>query len=107
MDKQAILDNNKKHQKNNLDERERKVYNRSFGLGAVTVGILCLVFSIYKALTHQPFYEYVSIITAYLATTNLYQFVMIKRIPYLITGIAAAAAAVWGGFMFFQVCDWS
>lgn len=102
MDKREILEQNKKNRKNNLDERERKIYNLSFGLGAVTVGVLCLLFSVYKALAHQPFFEFVTIITAYLATTFIYQFISIKRIPYLLAGLLTGAAAVWSAVMFFS-----
>ena len=69
MDKKEILAKNKRKSRNSLDEREQRVYNASFGLGAVAVGILCLVFSVYRAIHFQPFYEFVAIITAYLCTT--------------------------------------
>lgn len=103
MDKKEILEKNKEKNRNTLDEREQRVYNFSFGLGAVIVGILCLVFSVYKALHFEPFYEYVAIITAYLCTTFLYQFRNLKRFPYLIAGIVTGAAAVGCTVMFFMV----
>ena len=103
MDKKEILEKNKKQNRSGHDEREQRVYNFSFGLGAVIVGVLCLVFSIYKALHHQAFYEFVTIITAYLCTTFIYQFIKLKNKGYFIagagTGLAAAACLV----MFFLV----
>ena len=103
MDKKEILEQNKKKNRNALDEREQKIYNVSFGLGAVVVGILCLVFSIFRAIHFQPFYEFVAIITAYLCTTFFYQFKNIRRIPYLIAGIATAAVALGCMILFFMV----
>ncbi len=103
MDKKEILDKNKKQNRNNLDEREQKIYNTSFGLGAIVVGVLCLVFSIYKAIHHQMFYEFASIITAYLCTTFLYQFKNLKKSYYLIAGILTGIAAVLTAILFFMV----
>ena len=103
MDKQQILEQNKKKKRSGLDEREQKIYNVSFGLGAVVVGVLCLVFSIYRAVHFQAFYEFVSIITAYLCTTFLFFFKNIRRIPYLIAGIATGAAAFGCLILFFMV----
>ena len=101
MDKEEILQKNKQKSKNSLDEREQRVYNYSFGIGAVVVGILCLVFSIYRALNFQPFYEFVAIITAFLSTTFIYQFRSLRRIRYLAGGIAAGAASAACIIMFF------
>ena len=103
MDKKEILDKNKKQNRNNLDEREQRIYSTSFGLGAIVVGVLCLVFSIYKALHHQMFYEFASIITAYLCTTFLYQYKNIRKNIYLISGILTGIAAVLTALLFFMV----
>ena len=103
MDKKEILEQNKKKKRNTLDEREQKIYNFSFGLGAVAVGVLCLIFSVYRAVHFQAFYEFVSIITAYLCTTFIYQFKNIRKIPYLIAGIATGVAAFACAVLFFMV----
>ncbi len=103
MDKKEILAKNKRKTKNTLDEREQRIYNTSFGLGAVTVGVLCVAFSICKALNHEMFYEYVSIITAYLCTTFFYQYKNIKRPLYLIAGIITGVIAVTCMVLFFMV----
>ena len=103
MDKKEILEKNKEKNRNGLDEREQRVYNFSFGIGAVIVGILCLVFSVYKALNREPFYEYVAIITAYLCTTFVYQFKNLKRFRYLISGLVTGIAAVICIVLFFIV----
>ena len=103
MDKKEILEKNKEKNRNGLDEREQRVYNFSFGIGAVIVGILCLVFSVYKALNREPFYEYVAIITAYLCTTFVYQFKNLKRLRYLISGLVTGIAAVICIVLFFMV----
>ena len=103
MDKKEILEQNKKKNRKGLDEREQKIYNVSFGLGAVVVGILCLVFSVYRAIHFQPFYEFVAIITAYLCTTFFYQFKNIRGVHYLISGIVTALAAFGCMIMFFMV----
>ncbi|MBQ9461905.1 MAG: hypothetical protein IJU51_08355 [Clostridia bacterium] len=103
MDKKEILEKNKKKKRNSLDEREQRVYSSSFGMGAVVVGILCLVFSIYKAFHRETFYEFVTIITAYLCTTFLYQYKNIRKPIYLIAGIGTGIAAVFCAVMFFWV----
>lgn len=103
MDKKEILEKNKKKSRNSLDEREQRVYNTSFGIGAIVVGILILIFSIYRAVHRMPFYEHVAIITGYLCTTFLYQFKNIKKPLYLIAGIGTGAAAVFCVVMFFWV----
>lgn len=103
MDKNKILEQNKMKNRTGLDEREQKIYNFSFGLGAVVVGVLCLVFSVYRAVHFQSFYEFVAIITAYLCTTFFYQFKNLRRIPYLIAGVATGAAAFGCLILFFMV----
>ncbi|MBQ3929268.1 MAG: hypothetical protein II711_04155 [Clostridia bacterium] len=103
MDKKEILAKNKQRSRNTLDEREQRIYNASFGVGAVVVGILCLCFSIYKALHHEMFYEDVAIITAYLCTTFLYQFKNLKKVWYLIAGIVTGIIALASVALFFMV----
>ena len=103
MDKKEILQKNKEQNRSALDEREQRVYNFSFGLGAVIVGILCLVFSVYNALNHRPFYEFVAIITSYLCTTFIYQFINLKKMSYLVAGIGTGLAAAGCLVLFFMV----
>ena len=103
MDKKEILAKNKRKARNALDEREQGVYHASFGLGAVVVGVLCLIFSVYKAVRMETFYEFVSIITAYLCTTFLYQFKKLKKPGYLIAGIVTGLGAIGCAVMFFVV----
>lgn len=100
MDKKEILEKNKH---SGLDEREQRIYNTSFGLGAVVVGILCLVFSIYNAFHGQKFYEFVAIITAYLCTTFLYQYKNLRKPLYLISGIITGIVAIVCTAFFFMV----
>lgn len=103
MDKKEILRKNKEQNRSSLDERERRVYNFSFGLGAVVVGVLCLVFSVYRAVNHEPFFEFAAMITAYLCTTLLYQFKNLRKMRYLLAGIVTGAAALGCSVMFFAV----
>ncbi len=103
MDKKEILAKNKKQNRKSLDEREQRVYRSSFGFGAVVVGVLCLLFSVYRAFQHLYFYEYVTIITAYLCTTFLYQYKSIRKPFYLVAGIGAGLAAVLCAGLFFWV----
>ncbi len=102
MDKKEILEKNKQNHRNALDEREQRVYNASFGTGAVVVGVLCLIFSVVKAVHREPFYEFVVIIVAYLCTTFLYQYKKLKTPAYLIAGIAMGLAAVIAAVLFFM-----
>ncbi len=103
MDKKEILEKNKRKNRNSLDEREQRVYSSSFGMGAIVVGVLCLLFSVYRALHRQFFYEYVMIITAYLSTTFFYQFKNIRRPIYLIAAIGTGLGALFCGGMFLWV----
>ena len=103
MDKKEILRKNKEQNRSSLDERERRVYNFSFGLGAVVVGVLCLVFSVYRAVNHEPFFFFAAMITAYLCTTLLYQFKNLRKMRYLLAGIVTGAAALGCSVMFFAV----
>lgn len=98
MNKDEILAKNKQ---DGLDERERVIYNKSFGIGAVVVGILCLVFSLYNLFNGKTFFEFIAIITAYLCTTLFYQFKKLKRIGYLIGAVICLVLAVGAavGFM--------
>lgn len=94
MDKKEILEKNKKKNRKSLDEREQRVYRSSFGFGAVVVGILCVLFSVYRLIQQRAFYEYVTIITAYLCTTFLYQYKSIRKPVYLVAGIGTGLVAV-------------
>lgn len=99
MDKKEILEKSKRA---GLDEREQRVYNRSFGLGAVVVCFMCCVFGLFKALHNETFYEFGAIMTAYLCTTFFYQFKNLKKAAYLIAGIVAGAATIFMLVMFFM-----
>ncbi len=98
MDKNEILAKNKR---SGLDEREQRVYNRSFGLGAVVVCVLCFIFGIFKLFHHEKFYEFGAIMTAYLCTTFLYQYKKLKKTPYLIAGIITGVGAILLIVLFF------
>lgn len=91
MDKEEILAKNKR---SGLDEREQRVYNRSFGLGAVTVCVLCCIFGIIKLFNHEKFYEYGAIMTAYLCTTFIYQYKNLRKPVYLVFGICTGVGAL-------------
>ena len=97
MNKDEILAKNKQ---DGLDERERVVYNKSFGIGSVVVGILCLAFSLYNLLNGKTFFEFVSIMTAYLCTTLFYQFYKIRKIIYFIGAVICLILAVGAGIGF-------
>ena len=103
MDKKEILERNKESSRKSLDEREQTVYNNSFGVGAIVVGVLCLIFSVFKAVHKEPFYELVSIITAYLCTTFIYQYRKLCKPVYLAAGIATGVAALISAVMFILV----
>ncbi len=103
MDKKEILEQNKKKKQGSLDEMEKRVYNYSFGIGALAVGAMCLAFSIYRALHAMHFYEFAAIITAYLCATYVYRFIGLKNPFYLIAGIITGIAAAGCTVMFFLV----
>lgn len=98
MDKNEILAKNKRA---GLDEREQRVYNRSFGVGAVVVCVLCFVFGIFKFFKHENFYEFGAIMTAYLCTTFIYQYKNLRKPIYLIAGICTGLGAILLTVLFF------
>ena len=63
----------------------------------------CLLFSIFRAFQHNTFYEYVTIITAYLCTTFLYQYKNIRKPLYLLAGIGSGLAALLCAALFLWV----
>lgn len=99
MNKDEILAKNKR---SGLDEREQRVYNRSFGVGAVVVCVLCFVFGIFKLLHQEKFYEFGAIMTAYLCTTFLYQYKNLKKPIYLIAGVLTGLGAILLTVLFFM-----
>lgn len=103
MDKKEILEQNKKKKQGSLDEMEKKVYNYSFGIGALAVGAMCLAFSIFRAIHGMHFYEFAAIITGYLCATYFYRFANLKSPFYLIAGIITCLAAVGSTVLFFLV----
>ena len=60
-------------------------------------------FSIFRAFQHNTFYEYVTIITAYLCTTFLYQYKNIRKPLYLLAGIGSGLAALLCAALFLWV----
>jgi hypothetical protein len=93
MKKDEIL---KKCRNNGMDEREQDIALHSFGIGGVAICILAFLFSIWKAIHGERFYEFGAIIFVYLSATNFYQYKNAKDKHYLTTGIFTAFATIVG-----------
>ncbi len=101
MDKEEILAKSRK-ENSYLDEMQQSELKNSFGFGGVTVAILCIVFSVIKAMQGHRFYEFGVILFGYLSATALYSYRKTRKKNYLIQGIAEAIAVILGfvGYFF-------
>lgn len=75
----------------------------SFGFGGVVVAILCIVFSIIKALQGHRFFEFGVILFSYMSATALYSYIKTKKRQFLIQGIAEGIAGVLGFIRYFFI----
>ena len=89
MDREDIL---KKTRAGNagLDEREQWMLGVSFGFGAAAMALLCLILAAVRLLEGGQVYEYVAIISIYLAETQGHQYWKTRRAPALVCAVAYA-----------------
>ena len=71
MKKEEILEKSKKA---GIDEREEMIETDSSNWGLITVLAMVLIFGIWNLLHGVKGYEFISIFTAYLATTSFYKY---------------------------------
>lgn len=83
-----------------LDERELQEVGTSFGFGGIVICVLCVLFSIIKAVNGERFYEFGVIIFGYLWGTAWYNYKISRKRNFLIQGIACTIAII-GGFIGF------
>lgn len=100
MEKEEIL---KKSRKDNeyLDEREEQEVGNSFGFGGVIISILCIIFSVLKAVNGERFYEFCVIVFGYLAGISWYNYKITKKKKILIQAISNSFAVILGFIGFF------
>lgn len=84
-----------------LDEREANIFLRSFGIGGIVVCILAVVFSVWEVIHGKTFFEFSSLIFAYLCATDFYMYKNIKNKRYLIIGIFFGILTIALIIMFF------
>lgn len=70
-----------------LDEREASIFLHSFGIGGIAVCVLAVIFSVWKAIHGEQFFEFSAFVFAYLSATDLYKYKNIKDKRYLASGI--------------------
>lgn len=101
MNREEILEKSKK-QNSYLDEMQRSELIKSFGFAGSVVAILCVVFSVTKALQGKPFYEFMVILFGYMSAIGLYSYTKTKKKHFLIQGIAYGLTGVIGfvGYFF-------
>lgn len=93
MDKEEVLEKAREGNAS-LDEREANIYHRSFGFGMVIVTILCLAFSVIRAIQGEQFYEFGVIIFTYLGAINFYQYFKLRIKRSFFAGVVCAVATV-------------
>ncbi|MCI6054429.1 DUF6442 family protein [Dysosmobacter sp.] len=83
MDREDIL---KKARAGNagLDEREQQMLGVSFGFGAMLMTLLCVILAAVRLLEGGQVYEYVAIISIYLAGTQGHQYWKTRRMLALV-----------------------
>lgn len=84
-----------------LDERESNIFLHSFGIGGIVVCILAVVFSVWKAIHGEQFFEFSAIVFAYLSATDFYKYKYIKYKRYFISGIYSGILAIILIILFF------
>lgn len=100
MRKEEILE--KSRQENSfLDERQQQELSNGFGFGAIIVAILCIIFSIIKAVLKERFYEFGVIIFGYMAANAWYSYAKTKKKQFLIQGIACGITSILGFIAYF------
>jgi hypothetical protein len=102
MDKEEILAKSRKDN-SYLDEMQQSDLRNGFGFGGVVIAILCVVFSVIKALQGQRFFELVVILFAYISATGLYSYMRTRKKRFLIQGIAGGITGVMGFVSYFFV----
>ena len=84
-----------------LDERETNIFLHSFGIGGIVVCILAVVFSIWKAIHGEQFFEFSAMVFGYLSATDFYKYKNIRNKRYLITCILSGILTIALVVMFF------
>jgi uncharacterized membrane protein YjjP (DUF1212 family) len=102
MDKKDILSKSRKDN-SYLDEMQQSELRNGFGFGGVVMAILCVVFSIIKALQGQRFFEFVVILFAYMSATALYSYLKTRKKQFLIQTIAEGITGVLGFIGYFFI----
>lgn len=102
MKKDELLEKSRKENEQG-DERNDQVSFISFGYGAIVVVLLCIIFSIIKAIQKERFYEFGVIIFGYLSAINFYQFAKLRNKKLLVTAIVTLLAAILAMVAYFLV----
>lgn len=102
MKKEDLLEKSRKENEQG-DEREEQVALFSFGYGAIVVTLLCIVFSIIKAVQGERFYEFGAIIFGYLSACGFYRFLKTKNKKALFSAVVTMVAAVGAVVAFFLI----
>ena len=102
MDKKDILAKSRKDN-SDLDELQQRETVYGFGFGGIVAAILCVVFSVIKALQGQRFYEFGAIVFAYMSATAFYSYNKTRKKRFLWSGIVYGIAVVTSFIGYFLV----
>lgn len=83
-----------------LDEREESIFFHSFGLGGIAICVLAGLFSVWKAIHGENFYEFGAIIFIYISATDFYKYKNMKDKRQLISGIVTGFMTIIQIIMF-------
>jgi hypothetical protein len=102
VNKEEILAKSRK-ENSYLDEMQQSELRNGFGFGGAVVAILCVVFSVIKALQGQHFFEFGVILFAYLSATALYSYRKTRKKQFLLLFIAEGITGLLGFIGYFVV----
>lgn len=95
MNREEILARSRK-QSGELDERVQYEMGHGFGVGGIAVAVLCILFSILRAVRGESFYEFGVILFGYIAACSTYNFFKTKNKIFLPQSIATALVTIAG-----------
>lgn len=95
MNREEILAKSRK-QGGDLDERVQYEMGHGFGVGGIAVAVLCILFSILRAVRGESFYEFGVILFGYIAASSAYNYVKTKNKVFLPQSIATAIVTIVG-----------
>ena len=97
MKKEYLLEKSKS---GGIDEREENIFYHSFAIGGIAICVLAALFSLWKAIHGETFFEFGAIIFLYLSATEFYKYKCLKDKRQLISSIVTGFMTIFQIVMF-------